>query len=357
MKLAKFNKKNENTTEELSPSFYAIIPAFIRYDKELSANAKLIYGEISSLTNRYGYCWAKNEYFADLYNVSKRVVTSWISSLIEKGYITIETIGNQRRIYLEIPAETRWKKSSTIEGETPEGRRNIPGKVEENFHDIYNNKINNISIDKENKKEILSKETPRAKAESTPETSKIETLFDERLEYLRNAFKAFKCSFSSAEAILTQARKFFKTELEEEIITALIGYWKKYKPNTTWNSGAWFQQFLLQAYEAYQNKLESAKLEAEQMKSNEEQRIKSEEQQNLQYQKDLELQKAAIEKFYSLPAKPQMNIVSKFNNEHKSKVGISIKNKIITGENPVNVIWFKNYLVSNLLSTPVQRNK
>ncbi|HJO92765.1 MAG TPA: hypothetical protein QF753_05135, partial [Victivallales bacterium] len=288
---------------------------------------------------------------------SKRVVTSWISSLIEKGYITIETIGNQRRIYLEIPAETRWKKSSTIEGETPEGRRNIPGKVEENFHDIYNNKINNISIDKENIKERLSKEPPTPKTNPAPKNSKLETIFDERLIFLRNEFKRFKCTFSNLKAIVKQAKKYFASETDDEIITALIDYWKKYKPNTTWNSGAWFQQFLLQAYEAYQNKLESAKLEAEQMKSNEEQRIKSEEQQNLQYQKDLELQKAAIEKFYSLPAKPQMNIVSKFNNEHKSKVGISIKNKIITGENPVNVIWFKNYLVSNLLSTPVQRNK
>ena len=71
-------------------SYYAVIPANVRYDKELSANAKLLYGEITCLCNKEGYCWATNAYFANLYNVSKVTVSRWITQLKDKGYIHLE---------------------------------------------------------------------------------------------------------------------------------------------------------------------------------------------------------------------------------------------------------------------------
>lgn len=69
------------------PNYYSIIPANIRYDKELMANAKLLYGEITALCNDKGICWAGNEYFAELYSVSKETISRWISQLCKKGYI------------------------------------------------------------------------------------------------------------------------------------------------------------------------------------------------------------------------------------------------------------------------------
>lgn len=73
-------------------AYYSIIPATVRYDDDLPPNAKLLYSEITALCNERGYCWATNEYFAKLYKCTKQSVSSWISKLKEKGYITVEII-------------------------------------------------------------------------------------------------------------------------------------------------------------------------------------------------------------------------------------------------------------------------
>ena len=69
------------------PSYYAVIPAKVRYDTRLTANEKLLYGEITAMCNQEGYCWASNGYFAELYGVSKRTSERWVNNLEECGYI------------------------------------------------------------------------------------------------------------------------------------------------------------------------------------------------------------------------------------------------------------------------------
>ena len=72
------------------PSYYSIIPATVRYDHNLKANEKLMYGEITALSSKSGYCWAENRYFAELYDVHKITISKWLKNLEDNGYIRTE---------------------------------------------------------------------------------------------------------------------------------------------------------------------------------------------------------------------------------------------------------------------------
>lgn len=96
--------------ENSKPSYYAIIPAKVRYDPELRPNAKLLYGEITALANSKGYCFMSNSEFAENYGMDKKAVSRLISQLADKGYITVEVIRDpgsktvtERRIWIDTP--------------------------------------------------------------------------------------------------------------------------------------------------------------------------------------------------------------------------------------------------------------
>ena len=78
------------------PNYYAIIPADVRYSN-LKPNAKLLYGEITALSGKLGYCYATNNYFAELYGVSKNTISRWISDLNKLGFINIEVERNEKK--------------------------------------------------------------------------------------------------------------------------------------------------------------------------------------------------------------------------------------------------------------------
>lgn len=72
------------------PGYWAVLPAQIRYDPAIPPSAKLLYAEISSLTDQRGYCYASNAYFESLYELSERTIIRLLKALSEAGYITIE---------------------------------------------------------------------------------------------------------------------------------------------------------------------------------------------------------------------------------------------------------------------------
>ncbi|MHC0382154.1 MULTISPECIES: helix-turn-helix domain-containing protein [Enterococcus] len=148
--------------------YYAIIPAIVRYDNHLNGNAKLLYGELTALANERGYCWATNQYFANLYNVSRRTIISWLKQLEERNYIKMQIfykpnskMVDRRHIYiLPYPTDTEFYTPSeenfiTYGKNHQEGdEENFTTPSEENFTE-NNTLINNT---KNNTKNIYSVE-------------------------------------------------------------------------------------------------------------------------------------------------------------------------------------------------------
>lgn len=86
---------------EKQPSYYAIIPATVRYDERLKYAERIFYGEITALIGKEGYCFASNNYFAELYRVIPGTISRWISHLVKLGYIKEELIRNEKKAIIE----------------------------------------------------------------------------------------------------------------------------------------------------------------------------------------------------------------------------------------------------------------
>ena len=140
--------------EESKKSYFAIIPANVRYDKRLKLLSRLLYAEITALTNEKGYCWATNKYFAELYEVSIQTISSCINQLKEFGYINVEII------YKEGTKEILNRYIKIFEYPIKE---NLNRGIKENFKDnntYINNTINNTyNIDSNNKNKKFIKPT------------------------------------------------------------------------------------------------------------------------------------------------------------------------------------------------------
>ncbi|MGP1440814.1 MAG: helix-turn-helix domain-containing protein [Treponema sp.] len=187
-------------SEQINRSYYAVIPANVRYDKNIPANAKLLYGEITALANDKGYCWASNSYFAELYEVSKETISRWISKLEKSGYVNVQIIYKEntkeiieRRIYINgIPqivnektyVQTDDKSNTPIDenintyGQNNQDAidENINTPIDENVKDnntVFNNTINN-------KKEKYKKEKNKTSVDTKTD---FDNLID---EYTKN---------------------------------------------------------------------------------------------------------------------------------------------------------------------------
>lgn len=94
--------------DDIRPSYYAVIPADVRYDEGIPPNAKLLYGEISALVGKDGFCYASNAYFMKLYGFSDPTISRLISQLEKAGYIRREIEKDnsgqvkRRKLYLSV---------------------------------------------------------------------------------------------------------------------------------------------------------------------------------------------------------------------------------------------------------------
>ena len=185
----------------LHRGYYAIIPATIRYDKNITPNAKLLYAEITALCNEKGYCWASNAYFAELYGVSKTSISNWISSLQKNGYISVDMI------YKENSKEIQNRYIRILNDPIKEiltgYSKNLQYPIKENFTD--NNKIIN------NKKEYISKDNAIPKSKPIIETTTKKTKKAKDIVTMKGMINAF----SQNEIIREKLLEYFNIRLKK----------------------------------------------------------------------------------------------------------------------------------------------
>ena len=103
-----------------NPNYYSILTADIRYNKNITDSEKILYSEITALSNKNGYCHAGNKYFADLYSVSTRTIQNRLKKLKDHGFIKIgleyypqSKRVKTRRIYISNTIDTSGEESFT----------------------------------------------------------------------------------------------------------------------------------------------------------------------------------------------------------------------------------------------------
>jgi len=173
--------------EEEKPSYYAIIPANVRYSN-VTANAKLLYGEITALANKTGVCYASNRYFAELYGVTTVSISKWIKELIDAGFIRSQIVykDHTKEIDKRLISIANNDLIGIEEKFNTPIKENFEGGIKEKFKE-NNTSINNTSINnkKENKKketeQLIKEELERCNMYGNWE-SVINTFIDYRIE-------------------------------------------------------------------------------------------------------------------------------------------------------------------------------
>lgn len=79
---------------------YVQVPMVVLLDEDMSSTAKLLMGLITTLSMKDGYCYASNRYLSNLLKVSKRTISSSITTLRKNNYLKIDNEDSARKIYL-----------------------------------------------------------------------------------------------------------------------------------------------------------------------------------------------------------------------------------------------------------------
>lgn len=217
------------------PNYYSIIPADVRYDTELKANEKLLYGEITALSNHKGYCFAENSYFAKLYVVKKGTVSGWISNLEDKGYIKTELIYGsnkqvkERRIYLSHTLYDKNHTPPTIKNAHP-----MREKSQEELN-ITSTNITSINNDNDNRpdSELINPEIQKPKEqEPKPKDSKlVHRFYQENINAMETPFIAQELEYwvedLSVELVLEALSRAVKYNAEYGYAERIMKEWAK----------------------------------------------------------------------------------------------------------------------------------
>ena len=87
-------------------NFYGFLPTIIRHDKNVSDFACRLYSELASLSNKFGYSFATNDYLAEVFNKTPEHISRVVSSMQKAGYLSVVIEdGYKRKIYVKTSFE------------------------------------------------------------------------------------------------------------------------------------------------------------------------------------------------------------------------------------------------------------
>ena len=148
---------------------------------------KILYTEITALSNSKGYCYATNSYFANLYDVHKNTAGTWINKLEKLGYIKSKIIYEtgtknvkERQLFIVTPINEKIDRYQQKDCDPINKKIDTPinEKIDTPINKIIednNTRINNTSS---NKKKINKKENVEIiKIKSVYESKEFEKAF------------------------------------------------------------------------------------------------------------------------------------------------------------------------------------
>jgi len=155
----------ENEHINQSPGYWSILTASVRYSDKLTDFEKVLFSDISALSNKNGYCNASNAYFSRVFKKTIRSIRMSIKHLIENKFLNSEFIYDkqtkeiiERRLFIACHSMAMGMEKNFLGWgkKFPGGReknflggreKNFLGGGEKNFLD-NNININNINMNK-----------------------------------------------------------------------------------------------------------------------------------------------------------------------------------------------------------------
>ena len=160
-----------------NPAYYSILTADVRYSKELSDFEKLLFSEISALTQKDGYCTASNAWLASLYGKTKETISRCISKLKKLGFIEVVEVRNDkkevilRKVYLltktSIPIDKNVKENNTRINNTSRNNTSIQRDAS-NTHETDLQTLQDMGVEKQLAQDWLQTRREKRAGSLTP---------------------------------------------------------------------------------------------------------------------------------------------------------------------------------------------
>jgi len=169
---------NKQKNNENQGYFFIIPTVLVEQGDHIKA---LLYGLISSLVSKEGYCWASNKYLAEkLGRKDCSVISTKIAELENDGWVISEVdkqAGNQRKIWISNPTPIRKKPKTSLEKTKDLIGKNQRGSLEKTKEGHWKKPKTSLEISKDSniKEKYKEKDNNNKRAEARQDIQILES--------------------------------------------------------------------------------------------------------------------------------------------------------------------------------------